>query len=62
MGEALEALAEMGKDQPVFSRGAEIEITTREDLELIRSHLAQMKIHVNYKTLENAIVMPRDLD
>ena len=47
---------------PNFSRGPEIEITTMQDVEMMKAMLAQLKIHIPTKTLERAIVMPRDLD
>jgi len=62
MTEALEELQAERKHDPVFTRGAELEITTKQDLELIKNHLAQLKIHVPTKKLELAIVMPRDFE
>ena len=46
----------------MFSRGPEIEITTLQDVEMMKALLAQIKIHLPAKTLERAIVMPRDID
>ena len=51
------------RTMPNFSRGPEIEITTRQDVELLKAMLSQNKIHnITTKTLERAIVMPRDMD
>jgi hypothetical protein len=47
---------------PLFTRGPEIEIQTMQDVEMLKAMLAQNKIHINTRTLERAIVMPRDLD
>ena len=64
MGQALQQLLQDGGSQsePVFTRGAEQERTTLQDVELLKAHLAQIKLHIPTKTLERGIVMPRDLD
>lgn len=64
MGQALQQLLQDNGSQsdPVFTRGAEQERTTLQDVELLKAHLAQIKLHIPTKTLERGIVMPRDLD
>ena len=47
---------------PLFKRGPEIEISTMQDVEMLKAMLAQNKIHLPTKVLERSIVMPRDLD
>lgn len=47
---------------PSFSRGPEIEITTTQDVEMLKALLAKIKIHIPTKSLERGIIMPRDLD
>lgn len=46
----------------MFTRGPEIEITTMQDVEMLKAMLALNKIHIPTQTLERAIVMPRDID
>jgi hypothetical protein len=33
-----------------------------QDVEMLKAHLALMKIHISTKALERGIIMPRDLD
>ena len=64
MAAALEAIVKShgnGAD-PNFSRGAELEITTMQDVEMLKAHLAAMKIHIPTISLERGIIMPRDLE
>lgn len=63
MGAALDAIIQ-DNDQaafPNFTRGPEIEITTRQDVEHLKALLSQAKLNVSTQVLENAIVMPRDI-
>ena len=53
---------EMGKGMPNFARGPEIEIASIKDVEDLKHILANANIHVDYKVLQNAIIMPKDLD
>ena len=64
MSSALEQLVqESGKRaDPIFSRGAEIEVTTMQDVEMLKAHLASVKIHIPTKAITNGIIMPRDFD
>ena len=39
-----------------------MEIATMQDVEMLKAMLALIKIHIPTRTLEKAIVMPRDLD
>jgi hypothetical protein len=60
---ALEHISiEMGKGMPNFSRGPEIEIASIKDVEDLKHLLAQRQIHVDFKVLQRAIIMPKDLD
>ena len=47
---------------PNFSRGPEIEIASIKDVEDLKHLLAQRQIHVDFKVLQRAIIMPKDLD
>jgi hypothetical protein len=47
---------------PLFTRGPELEITTMQEVEVMKAILAASKIHLPSKSLERAIIMPRDLD
>lgn len=47
---------------PVLTRGAELEVSTMQDVEMLRAHLASHKIHLPAKHLERGIVMPRDME
>ena len=64
MAQALEQIIADGGDRamPSFSRGPEIEITTTQDVEMLKALLAKIKIHIPTKSLERGIIMPRDLD
>ena len=64
MSQAMEAMREeLQFDQlPIFSRGPEIEITSMQDVEMLKQLLAKIKIHIPTKTLERGIIMPRDFD
>jgi hypothetical protein len=66
MNQAIEQIVEEtdgSRTMPNLSRGPEIEITSRQDVERLKALLSQNKIHgITTKTLERAIVMPRDND
>jgi hypothetical protein len=64
MSQALEQFSQDrgGNSDPIFSRGAELEITTMQDVEMLKAHLAQLKIHIPSSALERGIIMPRDLE
>lgn len=65
MHQALEQIVQDNDNSrtlPLFTRGPEIEITTMQDVEMLKAMLALNKIHIPTQTLERAIVMPRDLD
>ena len=47
---------------PIFSRGAELEIAGQQDVEMLKQMLAKLKVHIPTKTLERAIILPRDFD
>ena len=50
------------KNQPNFTRGPEIEITTRQDVEHLKALLAQAKINIPTIALDRAIVMYSDIN
>ena len=52
----------MGKGMPNFSRGPEVEIASIKDVEDLKHQLAQQNLHVDFKVLQRAIIMPKDLD
>lgn len=64
MAQALEAIVKQSGNgaDPNFSRGAELEITTMQDVEMLKAHLAMMKVHIPTVSLERGIIMPRDLE
>ena len=64
MSQALEQFVSEQQDRgmTLFTRGPEIEITTYQDVEMLKAMLAQNKIHINARAIERGIVMPRDLD
>lgn len=64
MSQAMEQMVQDGdfRSMPIFSRGPEIEITSMQDVEMLKQLLAKIKIHIPTKTLERGIVMPRDFD
>lgn len=63
MSEALERMAQQGsRANPIFKRGAEVEISTMQDMEMLKAHLASQKIHIPNHVLERGIVIPRDMD
>lgn len=53
---------EMGSGMPKFARGPEIEIGLIKDVEDLKHILAQENIHVDYKVLQAAIILPKDMD
>lgn len=60
---ALEQFAAEGNRQfTLFTRGPEIEISTQQEVEMLKQTLAANKIHIATKALERGIIMPRDLD
>lgn len=61
---ALEQIASEGNSRtlPLFTRGPEVEITTQQEVEMLKQTLACNKVHIPTKALERGIVMPRDLD
>ena len=61
---ALENLFGEGEKRtaPMFLRGPEVEISSRQEVELLKAHLALIKIHIPTHDLQKAIVMPRDMD
>ena len=64
MSQAMEQMAQDSENRsmPIFSRGPEIEITSMQDVEMLKQLLAKIKVHVPTKVLERGIVMPRDFD
>jgi hypothetical protein len=52
----------MGKGMPNFARGPEVEIASTKDVEELKHILAQNNVHINYQVLQNAIILPKDLD
>ena len=64
MAHAIEQMVQESgnKTMPSFARGPEIEISTLQDVEMLKQMLAQIKVHIPTKSLERGIVMPRDLD
>lgn len=62
MNQAIELLVQDdSKNQPNFTRGPEIELTTRQDVEHLKALLAQAKLNIPTNALEKAIVMPSDI-
>ena len=63
MGQALDSLVGENTQSafPNFTRGPEIEIATRQDVEHLKALLSQAKLNVSTQVLENSIVMPRDI-
>lgn len=47
---------------PNFARGPEVEIASVKDVEDLKHQLAQQNIHLDYKVLQRAVIMPKDLD
>ena len=47
---------------PNFARGPEVEIASIKDVEDLKHILAQANIHCDFQVLQNAIIMPKDLD
>jgi hypothetical protein len=45
---------------PLFKRGPEVELSTMQDVEMLKQALAATKVHIDTKALEKGIVMPRD--
>ena len=62
MSQALEQLVQESRNRadPIFTRGAEIEVTTMQDVEMLKAHLASIKIHIPTKSIQRGIIMPRD--
>lgn len=49
-------------DNLLFTRGAEVEIQTMQEVEQLKAHLAREKIHIPTEALEKGIIMPKDVD
>lgn len=64
MSQAMEAMRDETNfdSMLIFSRGPEIEITTQQDVEMLKQLLAKIKVHISTKTLEKGIMLPRDFD
>ena len=63
MSEALEQIAqENSRAMPLFKRGPEVELASQQDVEMLKQTLAANKVHIPAKSLERAIIMPRDLE
>ena len=47
---------------PSFTRGNESEVAQRKEIEQLMSVLSQKNVNIPNKTLQRAIIIPKDLD